>query len=445
MKNKFTKLALGTAATAALGMTAHAQSSDALIDKLVDKGILTVSEAKDLREESDKDFKTAFSAKTGMPDWVTGYKISGDLRARYDGIYGQNPSMVDRNRFRYRLRFGVTADIINDLEVGFRLTSSEGSTGGDPISGNTTMADNGSKKLVFIDQVYAKWSPIHTVDWTGSFTFGKMENPFIFPSATVQGATLLFDKDYTPEGVAMQLGYNLNHQHSLKLIMAGFALDELKDSSLDPYFGGAQLRWDAKWSSKWSTTAGVAGFSLQNTKQLVAANDVQDINRGNSRDKNGTLLNGFTSIYVDAGVTYTLDSMALYPGAFPISVIGDYVHNCAVSTDNAGYSIGFALGKAGKKGTWELDYRWEELQRDAWYEEFTESDFGAYYQSAPTGGKKGYGSGTNLKGHWVKLSYSPYDSLTFGVSAFFSDLIKPNPGSSESATTRILADAVFKF
>ncbi|MEI8291861.1 MAG: hypothetical protein WCH99_20520, partial [Verrucomicrobiota bacterium] len=60
-----TKLALlaGATALAALAPQSHAQSSDALIEKLVSKGILTVSEAKDLREESDKDFKTAFQAK----------------------------------------------------------------------------------------------------------------------------------------------------------------------------------------------------------------------------------------------------------------------------------------------------------------------------------------------------------------------------------------------
>lgn len=438
MKNKFKKLALGTAATAALGMTAHAQSSDALIDKLVDKGILTVSEAKDLREEADKDFKTAFAAKTGMPDWVTGYKISGDLRARYDGVSSPNPSFTERNRFRYRLRFGVTADILNDLEVSLRLTSSEGSSGGDPISGNTSFADNASKKLIFIDQVYAKWSPIHTVDWTGAFTVGKMENPFTFPS------TMMFDKDYTPEGLAVQLGYSISSQHSLKLNLGGFVLDELKDSSGDPMFGGAQVRWDAKWTSKWSSTIGVAGFTIQNTKQLTTGN-VPDSNRGNSRNASGVLLHEFAPVYVDAGITYLLDSMPMYPGAFPINVSGDYVHNCAASTDNEGYSLGFNLGKAGKKGTWELNYRWEELQSDAWYEEFVESDFGAVYQTAPVGGGKGYGSGTNVKGHWVKISYSPFDSLTFGLSCFFTELVKPSPGSSDSSTTRIMADAVFKF
>ena len=84
-KKNTTRLAFlaGAAALTALAPQTHAQSSDALIDKLVDKGILTTDEAKDLREESDKDFRTALQAKTGMPDWVTSYKIGGDFRGRY--------------------------------------------------------------------------------------------------------------------------------------------------------------------------------------------------------------------------------------------------------------------------------------------------------------------------------------------------------------------------
>src|SRR5271167_3889625 len=87
-KQNITKAALFAGATAlmSLAQQSHAQSSDALIDKLVDKGILTTKEAQELRDESDQDFTTAFQTKTGMPDWVTGYKFFGDFRGRYDEV-----------------------------------------------------------------------------------------------------------------------------------------------------------------------------------------------------------------------------------------------------------------------------------------------------------------------------------------------------------------------
>jgi hypothetical protein len=145
-------------ATLGLGsivLSGYGQSADAIIDKLVEKGILTVKEANELREDADKNFSQAYSVKSGMPDWVSALRFNGDFRGRFEGFYGENDSFEDRNRFRYRLRFGVTANLFDNLEVGLRLTSSEpgngGSFGGDPISGNATFTDNASKKFVYLD------------------------------------------------------------------------------------------------------------------------------------------------------------------------------------------------------------------------------------------------------------------------------------------------------
>ena len=63
------KITLAVGATAALAaVSAPAQSVDALLDVMVNKGLITVKEANDLREKSDQDFSTAFASKTGMPD-----------------------------------------------------------------------------------------------------------------------------------------------------------------------------------------------------------------------------------------------------------------------------------------------------------------------------------------------------------------------------------------
>src|SRR5260370_32461163 len=81
---------------------AFAQSSDSLIDKLVQKGILTVKEANDLKEEADKNFTQAYSVKSGMPEWVTALKFNGDFRGRYEENNSDNIYYVTRDRFRYR-------------------------------------------------------------------------------------------------------------------------------------------------------------------------------------------------------------------------------------------------------------------------------------------------------------------------------------------------------
>ena len=108
---------------------AHAQSADALLDKLVEKGVLSVREANELREQADEGFNKAFQAKTGMPDWVTQLKLYGDVRGRYEFFRtdndtpGESAPNKNRDRWRYRLRVGATVTMMDNFEAGFRFTS----------------------------------------------------------------------------------------------------------------------------------------------------------------------------------------------------------------------------------------------------------------------------------------------------------------------------------
>ena len=151
-KQNHTKVALfaGAAARMALTPNTHAQSSvDALLNKLEQKGILTVDEAKELKTENQQDsaadLNKAFNSKIAMPDWVTSYKLYGDFRGRYDQMStdsGGNTATAlsgqDRVRLRYRLRVGLTINMKDDLQVGFRLGS------GDANGGSASFASSGS-------------------------------------------------------------------------------------------------------------------------------------------------------------------------------------------------------------------------------------------------------------------------------------------------------------
>jgi len=150
-------------------------------------------------------------------------------------------------------------------------------------------------------------------------------------------------------------------------------------------------------------------------------------------------------------VTYNLDSFPGYKGAFPLKFVAAYMENPAAPAQNRGYDLGVAFGKSGKKGLWEIGYTWRHLGADAWFEEFTESDFGAFYRTAPIGGSVGYGAGTNVRGHIVRAGYSPNDSLTLSVTYFRTELIDKNPPGTlnpvgtESDMNRLLVDASWKF
>ena len=445
-----TKFALfaGAAALTALAPQAHAQSSDALIDKLVDKGILTANEAKDLREETDKDFNTAFQTKTGMPDWVTGYKFSGSFRGRYEQFSGDNTAAIDRSRLRYRALLGVTISMKDNLEAGFRIGSGDqkNSGQGNPVSQNSTMGNNWSDKGLYVDLAYGKWTPISGGNWTLSTTFGKMERDvFDF-------TWMVLDPDLTPEGGVVQGAYTINDKHTIAFTGGGFTLQDVGGSTHDPAMFGGQVLWKAKWTDKWSSTLGVAALAIANPEQLTAGNAFQ-INQGNTRYTSGTYLGApmynFTPIIGDASVTYTLDSFPLYPGAFPITLKGEAMNNPGAPRDNNGYWVGIILGKSGTKKTWELSYRYEYLEADAWYDQLADDDNCAYYKTAVSNaGAAGFAGGTNIKGHFLKLNYSFTDSLMFSASFYINDLINQRLSSTvepTSAAFHFMADVMWKF
>jgi hypothetical protein len=464
-KQNHTKVALfaGAAALMALTPNTHAQTSvDALLNKLEQKGILTVDEAKELKTEnqqdSTNDFNKAMNSKFQMPDWVTSYKLYGDLRGRYDEVAStdDNKTFVERNRFRYRLRAGVVVSMKDNLEAGFSITSGDaapttggyGGGGGQPLSNNSTLQDNGTKKNVYIDTAYGKWTALNSDGWLLSATIGKMYNPLQF-------TYMVFDPDWTPEGAALQGGYTFNNQHSILVNGAAFVEDQEvggtdKGSVRAPALFGGQTAWNANWTRRIGTSLGIGGYAIVNATNLTTAN-VPYVNQGNTRTAGGVLVNNYTPIIADACVTYKLDSFPLYPGTFPIKLAGEYINNVGANqnNNNQGYWVGIMFGKSGKKHAWDISYRYEYLEADATYDQMVDDDNGAYYQNAPRGGAVGYYGGTNLKGSLIKANYSITDALTFSFTCYLNELINPglnaSAGEPKNSAMHVMADLMWKF
>jgi hypothetical protein len=438
----------------ALTPQTHAQSSvDALLNKLEQKGILSVYEAKELKAENAQDtaadFNKALGAKFPIPDWVTSYKLYGDFRGRFDDVSTATPafknssggSAVDDNniRLRYRLRVGLTINMKDDLQVGFRLGSDDAGTtanGGNPLSNNSTLQANGSKKFIFVDAAYGKWTPINDGTTMLAATIGKMDQPF-------QASSMLFDPDYTPEGAALQATYKINNNNSLAFNGGALVLDQ--GNTRGPFLLGAQAIWNATWSSKIGTSLGLAGYEISNKKDLIPTAGTgasYDSNLGNTI-VGGIPARNFNPFVLSGSATYTLDSFPLYPGAFPVKLAGEYMDNPAANNNNTGWWGGVTLGKSGKKGAWDISYRYQRLEADAWWDQVVDDDNIALYPTSLTAGAAA--GGTNVKGHLVKFNYSIYDSLTFSFTAYINDLINsPVPGAKTGAV-HAMADLMWKF
>ncbi len=173
----------------------HAQDAGALLDLLVKKGLITDQEAADVRTDLQRDAGTTPAGKLNLAATDTEFRIAGDLRVRYEYREGEDPTddKQERNRFRYRLRFGFTGNVYNNFFYGFRLETSTGSR-----SSNVTMADDSgpwakTNDALNVGQSYIGWKP--SSDWT--VTAGRMPNPLVTTS-------MVWDGDINPEGLSEQ-------------------------------------------------------------------------------------------------------------------------------------------------------------------------------------------------------------------------------------------------
>ena len=119
------------------------------------------------------------------------------------------------------------------------------------------------------------------------------------------------------------------------------------------------------------------------------------------------------------------------------------MNNPAAPSNNEGWWAGVTFGKSGKKGTWDISYRYERLEADAWWDQIVDDDNIGLIPSSSTLGT--VAGGTNVKGNLVKFNYSILDSLTFSFTCYINELIvNPVPGAKTDAV-HAMADLMWKF
>jgi hypothetical protein len=460
MKTNTQFFTTATALLCLLGASANAQSVEKLLNKLVDKGVLSKEEAADLAKDSDKDdqkkFDTQYARKTGFPDWVTYFKWAGDFRGRYEEHNAEDADFHVRDRYRIRARLGAYIGMLNSFDIGIRFATGNPQTnpggtlvGGQPITANQDLNSLESRKFLWLDAAYARWTPLNNGVWFASATIGKMDNPF-------QLSNMTWDYDVDPEGGAFQVAHTFNEHHTLKGTGAFYILDELNQSNpdgaqptRDPSIAGGQMVLESKWTPKIESSLGVAVFTI-NSHDALSAKTQPFYNSGNTRDpKTFALKYDFNPIIGTASFAYKLDRFPFYNGPFPIRPMFEYMANPGAPRNNIGYRAGINFGKAGKKGTWEIDYRYQRLEADAWFDALTDDDNTAFFakgnpQLVGTGKAEGIFGGTNIKGHYVGAIYSFTDFMNVSTWFYLNDTIIDAPGASGS-DEHFMAEMNFKF
>ena len=165
---------------------------DALIEKLVEKGILNRQESIKLKAEIADDEKIVREEglKQSLPSWVRETKFKGDLRLRYQNKHEKaaNDYSKDTNIGRVRMRLGLESKVNDKLNVGIGIATGSG----DPRSTNISFGGYNTKKTVVLDYAFAKYSPVPWLNLVG----GKM----LLNDALWEPTDLIWDTDITPEG-----------------------------------------------------------------------------------------------------------------------------------------------------------------------------------------------------------------------------------------------------
>ncbi|MEP6670816.1 MAG: putative porin [Chthoniobacter sp.] len=181
-------LALVAAALATTASFSLAQDSGVLIDKLVQKGILSSKDAAEVRADIQKDAVQSPLNKISLSNSVTQLKLYGDFRLRYQ--YNDSEAQIadaahvnQQSRFRYRLRLNADVQLGEDWFAGVQLQ-----TGQTADSGNQTYSAGFNNDSIFISRAFFGWQNDYL-----KVVVGKQANPFYTTD-------LVWDPDINPAG-----------------------------------------------------------------------------------------------------------------------------------------------------------------------------------------------------------------------------------------------------
>ncbi|MBI2870663.1 MAG: putative porin [Candidatus Omnitrophica bacterium] len=373
----------------------HAQAQalsemDILLDKLVDKGVLSSVEAGLIRQEikETKEERDQEIAQDIVPEWSRNWRLKGELRLRDE--YRDRTANADFHRQRIRLRLGMEGRVTDELKVEARLATGSLT---DPVSTNQTFDDTFSKKTFNLDLAYVEYAPSVAVVESLRLKGGIFENPFWTASP------LVWDEELGFAGASGQLEKDLGPVRAF-LNAGAFPIDSDGFGTDNPSLWGGQAGLalkpfessDTPFLNQLKVKGAFAYYDYKNS----AKNALVNTPSGNS-----AAVDDFNELNPSVEISSKV-------GALPVSAFGDWVHNASVESDENGYHVGLKLGKA--KRPWDLVEGWEagyfiqRLEPDAAFDGFVDSDFG--------------GGGTNHKGNvfWVKLAV--LENSTFGVKYF---------------------------
>ena len=219
-----------------------------------------------------------------LPDWVSKFRIKGDVRLRYEGNYfadgndntGAFPNFnsintgspfdvsgtvfspqlnvdEDRQRFRLRARLGAEVDLADGFTAGLRVATGENNSPTSPNqslgAANQGQGGNFSKYAIWLDRAFLKYETAPDRAGYVAITGGRFDSPFFSTDA-------IYDEDLGFDGLAIQARYKVSDSFVPFGTVGAFPIFNTdfnfssnqpdKFDSTDKYLYGAQLGADIK-------------------------------------------------------------------------------------------------------------------------------------------------------------------------------------------------------
>jgi len=337
--------------------------------------------------------------------------FKGDLRLRYESIERDDDSNKYRNR--YRLRIGAKVDLVENLqfEVGMR------SGFANPTSGNQTFEDDQALSDYFFQSLRFNILGLAYKSDNATYKVGRQPYMMYRPIKS----QLVWDNDVSMNGV------NYQYKDETKIITLGVNQPTLEEASIaqdDVNLFLAQYVQKIKLEdTKLNLGAGIYYYDgLKGNTTLFGSR------KGNTVDINDFYVNDY-HIVEGFGELQFKDVFGK-----PFKVAAGVVYNFAADENNFGYDVAFQLGKAKNVGDWQVKYSYTDLEEDAAFGAYTDSD--------------NFGGGTAASGHAIRAKYRFARNTYLAGNFFFNELYQSKAKNSfvgEPNYERVQLDAIIKF
>ena len=225
--------------------------------------------------------------------WYDRITFSGDARMRYEGFKKEGSYDKDRrDRFRTRIRVGLTATITEKMTFGLQLRNGDPD---DPVSNNTSYDGAFQFKEFNLGQGYLDYQFTDAVGVIG----GKFDAKKRWKVSDMQ-----WDDDVTVEGLMenFDLGSGDGAFKGVDIALYQFMLEESKNES-DSRLYGLQTRMNFKAGEDGKFFIG-AGYDTWDNPQGIAdltlGGDLGGNNMTNIVDEDGMLVSDFDILNIHA-------------------------------------------------------------------------------------------------------------------------------------------------